>query len=415
MTVPTAAFSGSATAGGSESVALQYFDYGEFGPQGGHWDYINWRADDLGAAGYSDVWIQSPSQTVAPSSNGYDPRDHLNFNNALGSEGELQSMIDALNWNGVGTIVDTIYNHTGPEDPQGGTYPHFPNRGYFHEPQSIEEDRLRGQLAGLWALDHWDGRVTDFMSVYTDELAELGVSGLRLDAAVHIPQWWFDNEASDWWDWHGLFTVGEIWDPLWRIEEYLNGAIDTAFDFQLQSQLTDSFSFGGSLDDLRSTIENGDCLLGSNPVGACTFVENHDLNVYGDDPGEVPDDYDHAHAFILPAPGFPFVYENRTIDGDGIDDPYADWLANLIWIKNNLAGGDMWFRYSDDDFLVHERQGNLVTGINKSGGTRSEWVYTEFRNQTLNDYTGTMGDVWVNGDGWCNIEVPAQDWVCYAP
>ncbi|UTF53718.1 DUF1939 domain-containing protein [Natronosalvus rutilus] len=41
-------------------------------------------------------------------------------------------------------------------------------------------------------------------------------------------------------------------------------------------------------------------------------------------------------------------------------------------------------------------------------------MYTTWRNETLNDYSGNAGDVEVNGDGWVEVWVPPEGWVFYA-
>jgi pSer/pThr/pTyr-binding forkhead associated (FHA) protein len=41
-------------------------------------------------------------------------------------------------------------------------------------------------------------------------------------------------------------------------------------------------------------------------------------------------------------------------------------------------------------------------------------VYTSWRNQNLNDYSGNNG-AYVNGDGWVQVTIPAGDYVALAP
>lgn len=410
VTIPTAAYSGSAAAQAGEPVDLQYFDYGDYGPQGGHWNHVRWSAESLANARYGSVWVQSPCEPNTGSSNGYNPRDFMNWDGDLGTESEFDDMLSRLGDNGVGVIVDTIVNHTATTDPDEGVYPQFPDRSYFHDPMSLDEDRVRGQLVGLWSLDHWNGDVTQRLEDYVRKIGEKGAAGIRWDAAKHVPQWWFNYYGSRWADEYNMFQVGEVWDgDLDLVMNYTEAGMNV-FDFQLQNTLNSAFSYGGNLSEVANAIRNDQCVLGRNPFRASVFVDNHDLS-----PDDTPDDYRLAHAFMLTAPGAAMVYANRTKPDDGVDDPTAPWLTNLNWIKENLAGGSMYFRHDDDNLLVHERENNLLTGINKAGYDQTQWVYTTWRNQVLQDYTGTMGDVWVNGDGWCNIEIPAQDWVCYAP
>lgn len=107
------------------------------------------------------------------------------------------------------------------------------------------------------------------------------------------------------------------------------------------------------------------------------------------------------------------VFANHA-NPEGVDLD-AGWLTNLVWIKKNLAGGDMYFRHDSQNLLIHERNNNLLTGINQSGSWQSQWVYTSWRNTTLKDYTGSIDDVYANGDGWVEVSVPPGGWVALVP
>ncbi|WP_157513293.1 alpha-amylase domain-containing protein [Halapricum sp. CBA1109] len=74
----------------------------------------------------------------------------------------------------------------------------------------------------------------------------------------------------------------------------------------------------------------------------------------------------------------------------------------------------MYFRYDDANNLIYERYNNLLMGINQSGSQTQQWVYTSWRNQSLNDYSGN-NNAYVNGDGWVQVTIPAGDYVALAP
>lgn len=398
----TVPFSGTAAAAG-EPVALQYFDYGDYGPVGNHWDRIKNEAGSIGGARYDKVWVQCPAKPNTDNSNGYNPRDLLTWNGALGEEWQFDQMVSELANNGVGVIVDSVVNHTGTTEPSGGHYPQFPDESYFHDPYA--DSRTNKQLYGLWDLKHEDGRVNDQLYRFVKKIADKGCAGYRWDAAKHVPKWWFRDYGNKWADDLGMFKVGEVYDGNTDfVEDYANTGMNV-FDYPLHYALKSAFKYGGNLSEVANAVRNGDSILGRQAYRASTFVDNHD-----DDP---PENEKLAYAFILTAPGYPMVFSNHA-KPEGVDYD-APWLTNLTWIKNNLAGGDMYFRHDSQNLLIHERYNNLLTGINQDGYDRTKWVYTSWRNQELQDYTGTGSNVWVNGDGWCNIEIPAGDWVCYAP
>jgi alpha-amylase len=404
VTVGGSTFAAPASAAG-EPVALQYFDYGDYGPEGNHWARMRDEAGSLGSAGYDRVWVQSPAKPNTDNSNGYNPQDFLTWNGSLGEEWEFDQMVDALGNNGVGVIVDSVINHTGTTDPDEGVYPQFPDRSYFHEPKSTSESRLDGQLYGLWDLEHEDGRVTDQLYRFVKKVADKGCAGYRWDAAKHVPKWWFRDYGNPWANDFGMFKVGEVYDgnPDF-VEDYANTDMNV-FDYPLHYTLKSAFQYGGNLSEVADAVRNDNSIMGRQPWRSSPFVDNHD-----DDP---PENNRLAYAFILTAPGYPFVFSNHA-KSEGVDYD-ADWLTNLIWIKNNLAGGDMYFRHDSQNLLITERYNNLLTGINQSGNWQSQWVYTSWRNQTLKDYSGSSGDVWVNGDGWVELDIPPGGWVCYAP
>jgi len=412
----TVPLSGDAAAAPGEPVALQYFDYGyDGGPDGGHWQRVANDADAISNVGYDAVWVQCPCKPNSPNSNGYNPKNHRNWDQtSFGNEADFDSMVSSLhNASGGYTklYVDAVLNHMGTSDPSTGAYPYFSSRD-FHSPKSVGESRTEGQLAGLWDLDQDRGYVRGELYDFVKKISDKGADGYRWDAVKHIEDWFWRDEANRWANDLDMFRVGEVYDgDTDFLMNYVNQWADgewrgqNVFDYPLFFTLKNAFSYGGDLRNVRDAVENGNSVLGRNSLRACTFVNNHDV--------DAPGNRQLAHAFILTAPGYPFVYANAA-EYDGVDFD-ASWLSNLVWIKNNLAGGDMYFRHVDQNLMIHERDNTLLTGINQSGSWQSKWVYTTWRNRTLQDYTGTGGNVSVNGDGWVQISVPPQGWVCYAP
>ena len=391
-----------------EPVALQYFDYHEpGGPVGDHWRRIEREAEAISQAGYDAIWVQPPTEPVTPESNGYNPRNHLVWDSPLGSEGDFDEMVETLKnarHGEVGVYIDAIVNHMGTKNPGGGTYEHMDSPEYFHHPE--EGGRTTMQLFNLWDLDQTNETVSRHLRAYIEKIAQKGCAGVRWDAAKHVPQWFFDEYLNPWVDQHDMFCVGEVFDGN---VDFLQSYVDTgmnAFDYPLFFTMQDAFRQEGDFRWLKGVIEHGDCLLGRDSYHASTFVSNHDESA--------PPLEQLAYAFILTAPGYPTVYSNHAIEDAGVDFA-APWLQNLVWIKKTLAGGEQFIRHADRDLFVHERFNSLLAGLNKAPEQRTEWVYTSWENETLHDYTGTMGTVQTNHEGWVELTVPAGDWVCYAP
>lgn len=391
-----------------EPVALQYFDYHEpRGPEGDHWRRIAREAESIARSGYDAVWVQPPTEPVTPDSNGYNPRNHLVWDSPLGSESDFEGMVEALAGSShgeVGVYVDAIVNHTGTKDPGNGVYEHLDSEEYYHHPD--QDGRTTMQLFDLWDLDQTNGSVTRHLRAYVEKIAGMGCAGVRWDAAKHVPRWYFEEYLNEWVDRHDLFRVGEVFDGnVDFLESYVETGMN-CFDYPLFFTMQDAFRPDGDFRWLQGVVEHDDCLLARNSYHASTFVSNHDESA--------PPLERLAYAFVLTAPGYPVVYTNHAIPDAGIDYA-APWLQNLVWIKRNMVGGDLYVRHADRDLLVHERFDTLLTGINKAGTPRTRWVYTSWDDTPLYDYTGTMAERRTDEDGWVELTVPARDWVCYAP
>jgi alpha-amylase len=160
-------------------------------------------------------------------------------------------------------------------------------------------------------------------------------------------------------------------------------------DYNLYDAMNAGFRFGGDVGRLE-----GRGFAESRGDAALTFVENHDV-------GAPPNRY-LAYAFLAAYPGYPMF------SAAAIDDPT---LKNLVWVHRYKALGRVFNRYSARDFIVFEREGNLLAGINQSGDWVHVWVSTSFSNRGLHDYAGHVNDVWVAGDGRVEVHIPPMSWV----
>ncbi|WP_049943923.1 alpha-amylase domain-containing protein [Haloarcula argentinensis] len=337
---------------------------------------------------------------------GYQPVDLTDFNSVFGTEPEYEAMVQEAHNQGLDVVVDAVINHMAANDDfrdaPGITFedlPRFSERDFhpkddinYDDPESVEDD----WLVGLKDLKQTSEYVRGELQNYVQKYADLGVDGIRWDAAKHVPESFFADYANQWADDLDLWTVGEVLDGDVSV---CQGYADTGMsvtDYPLYYTMKEeTFHSGGDMQAL-----DGAGMVNQSPFQAFTFVSNHDSG---------PPDYEKlAYAYILTYEGYPRVYSNRI----SVDD---DDIRNLLWIRNNLASGDAQTRHVDQDLYVYERKGNLLVGLNRASGQRSKWVPTSWTNQALNDYSGNAGNVSTNGDSWVQITVPATSWVCYAP
>ncbi|WP_226011806.1 alpha-amylase domain-containing protein [Halomicrobium salinisoli] len=337
---------------------------------------------------------------------GYQPVDLRNFDSVFGTEAEYQAMVEEAHVQGLDVIADAVVNHMAAADDFRGADPvTFEELPYFSEadfhpkddinyddPESVENDWLTGELKDLKQESSY---VRDQLRRYVEKYAGLGVDGIRWDAVKHVPEWFFADYANQWADDNGLWTVGEC---LQGSVDYCQGYADTGMsvtDYPLYYTLKDACDPNGDL-----SLLDGAGLVDQSPFRALTFVSNHDSGP--------PALEKLAYAYVLTYEGYPRVYGNRI----AIDD--SD-IRNLLWIRNNLAGDAAYTRYSASDLYVFERYNNLLVGLNRTSDTRTATVYTSWSNTTLNDYSGNAGDVTTGSDGYVDVSVPPEGWVCYAP
>lgn len=179
---------------------------------------FQWRYSDisreceqyLGPIGYRYVQISPPHEHIEGPQwwTTYQPVSYR-VGSKLGSEAEFDQMVDRCTTAGVGVIVDVVMNHmsagSSVEDRIGTLgssyrkydYPTLYNQRNFHRCRrrgSLEinnyMDRYEVQnceLVGLADLKTGQSQVQAQLRSYLQRLIAKGVSGIRVDAAKHIP------------------------------------------------------------------------------------------------------------------------------------------------------------------------------------------------------------------------------------
>ena len=192
----------------------------------------------------------------------------------------------------------------------------------------------------------------------------------------------------------GKLVWGEVYDAK---PDLLQSYVDTGMkvtDYNLYDAVQAAFRFGGSLRRLE-----GSGFAARNGSESMTFIENHDVGA--------PQNRRLAQAFLAAYAGYPIFYDVKLDDKD---------LSNLVWIRKNFASGHVISRLSEDDVSIIERDGKLIAAVNQSGSWQSRWISTNFWGGTkLHDYSGHVGDVWVQNDGRVEVSIPPMDYVMLAP
>lgn len=256
---------------------------------------------------------------------------------------------------------------------------------------------------------------------------QVQVDGFRLDAAKHIPAWFFR-------DWVGhmreairddLFVVAEYWhaDPA-VLETYLE-RVDhqlTLFDVGLHHRFHDAARAGADF-DLRTIFDGS--LVAFKPDFAVTLVDNHDTQPFQSLEAPVEPWFKPlAYALILlreqgvPCVFYPDLYGAQYTDtgNDGgeytIDMPPVADLPKLIEARRRFAHGPQTDLFDAPDCLAVVRHGTetapgcIVVLTNGAETEKPVDLGPEQANVTFRDFLGHRGEeITTDAGGKANFPV----------
>jgi cyclomaltodextrinase len=267
----------------------------------------------------------------ASETHGYDTVDHFRVDPRLGTEADLQRLLDACHTRGVRVLLDGVFNHVGRGYPrfrdlleQG---PDSPAARWFHvqqDPDAPDGFRYRDfeGHAALVVLDHDAPEVVDLVTEVMSTWCDRGVDAWRLDAAYAVPpQFWR----------RVLPAVRERHPDVWVVGEVIHGdyahyveqsGIDSVTQYELWKAVWSSLNDGNLFELAHALGRHAELVRRFLPQ---TFVGNHDVTRIASrltDRRHLP----LAVALLLVLPGVPTLY-------------YGDEWA-LEGVKEDRAGGD---------------------------------------------------------------------------
>lgn len=333
------------------------------------------KLDYLQQLGIGGIWLM-PIQP-SPSYHGYDVTDYYAINPDYGTLEDLHRLLTEAHKRDIKVIMDLVVNHTSTEHPwfkQATEDAASPYRSWYHFADKDEKVQADGALGGKpWHAAgssrylgvFWEGMpdlnfdepgVREEMIQIGRFWLEQGLDGFRLDAAKHIYGDFASTVNSDavkknnqrWWQQFrsglsevnpGAFLIGEVWDSVTVVAPYLEGAFDSAFNFDLAGKLLRAAS-SESDPDAAFSLQRAYKLYGDASGGAFTdasFLSNHDQNrVMSVLNGNV------AHAktaasLLLTLPGNPFIYYGEEIGMKGMK-PDERIREPMLW-HSSIDGG----------------------------------------------------------------------------
>jgi alpha-amylase len=413
------------------------------------WDHLAAQANTFRDAGFSAIWIPSPLKGASGElSSGYDVFDDYDLGakhqkgttpTRYGSREILEQCVAVMRANGIDVYVDIVENDrdgdagdfvfeyvnatgnlTGGRFSKGpgDFHPHVPeDPGVFSDAFSFGRDLA--PINGKPPRHCFDGLLNA-----SDWLARsLGIQGFRLDNTKGVSTDFMLPLLN-----HGAlagkFAVGEFADGNISFIQQWTDAMQhraSSFDFPLHFLLKSMCNSPDTMD--MSSLDHAG-LAGVDPLGAVTFVENHDTD-RGGVGGPIVRNKMLAYAYILTSEGYPCVfYRDYSTDQNclALKEP----IDRLIWIHEHLANGETQQRWKDAGVFAFERLGlpaapkHLLVGLNKdSNNSRTINVQTGFPPHTrLQDFVGHEGPATTDSNRNVTITIPkctnGLGYVCYS-
>ncbi|CAE6399554.1 unnamed protein product, partial [Rhizoctonia solani] len=355
----------------SKTVIIQMFEWS--------WDSIAAECTSfIGPAGYGYVQVSPPAEHITGSQwwTDYQPVSYI-LTSKRGNRSQFQAA-------GVGVIADTLLNHMAGIDSgtgvAGSSFTHYNYPGIY-QTQDFHHCGLESgddivnysnrvevqtcELVNLADLATDTEYVRARLATYVNDLLSLGVVGLRLDAAKHIPAADIANilgrlSSAPYVTQEVIYGSGE---PIQPSEYTGNGDVQ---EFRYTSALQSAFQSGGisSLNDLDS---RGWVASSS----ANVFVSNHDTERGGSSLNyKSGSTYTLAHIFMLAYPyGTPTVLSSYTFSDNDAGSPSSG--AGSCSGSGGANGWQCQHRWTAIAGMVKWRNGvtgsvnNWVTGTNQ--------------------------------------------------
>jgi len=331
---------------GGKDVIIQMFQW--------NWDSIAQECTDfIGPAGYGYVQVSPAQETITGDQwwTDYQPVSYI-IGNKHGTRERYRNMVDTCHRAGVKVMADIIPNHMAGLDSGSGTsgstfthynYPGIYEKEDFHycgtknnaivnwsDPHEVQFC----QLDGLADLATGTENVMQRLAVHLNDLMSLGVDGLRIDAAKHVPASDLSNIMGRLSKTPSFITQEVYFGGGAGVQPQEYTGVGNVQAFQYAFALKSAFKSKGLA--MFQSLDNQGWLSSSS---ANTFVANHDTERDGstlnDNDSSASDTYRLAHVLMLAHPyGTPTVlssYQYSSRDDGAPDKGVGKCGANSEW------------------------------------------------------------------------------------
>ncbi|OIJ22275.1 alpha-amylase [Anaerobacillus alkalidiazotrophicus] len=334
------------------------------------------KLDYLQELGVEGIWLMPINPS--PSYHGYDVIDYMDVNPEHGTLDDFKEFIEEAHKRGIKVIKDFVINHSSREHPwfQAALKNDEKYRDFY---VWADEDTNTSQR-GEWGQQVWHGTGNNiYEGVFWDGmpdlnidhpkvreeiykigkfwLGEVGVDGFRLDAAKHIYSSYHGSDYQEknhqfWREFRSemeevnpeVILVGEIWDTATVVAPYLDGGLQSAFNFDLSDKILASVrseADAGLVTELERTRNYFNKM--SEDFIDSTFITNHDMNRVM---SELNNNMNHAKmaaALLLTLPGNPYIYYGEEIGMLG-KKPDEDIRLPMRWYEDPKGVGQTTWR-----------------------------------------------------------------------
>jgi glycosidase len=157
-----------------------------------------------------------------------------------------------------------------------------------------------------------------------------GIDGIRQDTWPYVPRaFWRDWMTAIKREYPAMTVVGEVFDGDPSLVAFFQGGrrgwdgidtrVDALFDFPLLFPLRRAFAEGKSLSEVAQMLSRDH--LYPNASALMTFLGNHDVGRFMNEPGATIDGLKLAYTFLLTVRGTPLLYYGDEIAMPGGGDP----------------------------------------------------------------------------------------------
>jgi neopullulanase len=280
---------------------------------------------------------------------GYGTVDYYNVEEHFGDLALLRKLVDEAHRKGLKVIQDQVANHVGPghpwvTDPPKPTWFHGTAQEHINETWQIWTlpDGHASAPMQHDVVDGWFQNVLPDLNQEDPDVAQYeiqnalwwvgmaGFDGIRQDTLPYVARtFWRDWSRALKQQYPALRTVGEVFDPDPAVTSFFQGGveradgvdsgIDAVFDFPLYFNMRETFAKGGSLEAISKTLARD--RLYPHPETLVTFLGNHDVPRFLQEPGATAERLKLAFTLLLTMRGTPCIYYGDEIGMAGGADP----------------------------------------------------------------------------------------------